>query len=142
VSPARSASRFDAGSRRSALLLAGVLTTSGVLHFALPGPFDGLIPGWLPGGARAWTYGSGVVELTTAALIAAPATRRRGGLVAAALFIGVLPGNIKMAVDWSDRSLVEQLVAYGRLPLQIPLVLWGLQVGRVDVRQAVRERIG
>lgn len=136
------AARFDAGSRRSALLLAGVLTTSGVLHFALPGPFDGLIPGWLPGSARTWTYGSGVLELTTAALLANPGTRRRGGLVAAALFIGVLPGNVKMAVDWSDRSLVEQLIAYGRLPLQIPLVLWGMRIARVDVRQAIHERIG
>lgn len=136
------AARFDAGSRRSALLLAGVLTTSGVLHFALPGPFDGLIPGWLPGTARAWTYGSGLVELSTAALLANPATRRRGGLVAAALFIGVLPGNVKMAVDWSDRSWVEQLIAYGRLPLQIPLVLWGMRIARVDVRQAIHERIG
>jgi uncharacterized membrane protein len=134
--------RFDAGSRRSALLLAGVLTTSGALHFVLPGPFDGLIPGWLPGSARAWTYGSGVLELSTAALLAAPATRQRGGLVAAALFVGVLPGNVKMAVDWSDRSVVEQLIAYGRLPLQIPLILWGIRVARVDVRQAVRERIG
>jgi uncharacterized membrane protein len=136
------AARFDVGSRRSAVLLAGLLTTSGVLHFALPTPFDGLIPEWLPGSARAWTYGSGVVELSTAALLAAPATRRRGGLVAAALFVAVLPGNVKMAVDWSDRSLVEQLIAYGRLPLQIPLVAWGLGVARVDVRQAVHERIG
>jgi uncharacterized membrane protein len=135
-------SRFDLGSRRSAVLLAGLLTTSGVLHFALPKPFDGLIPGWLPGGARTWTYGSGVAELATAALIAAPGTRRRGGLVAAALFVGVFPGNVQMAVDWADRSLVDQAIAYGRLPLQIPLVLWALRVAKVDLRAAVHERIG
>ena len=62
--------------------------------------------------------------------------------MAAALFVGVFPGNIKMAVDWSDRSLVEQLIAYGRLPLQIPLILWAMRVAKVDVRAAVRERIG
>ena len=132
----------DLGSRRSAALLAGVLTTTGVLHFAAPHPFDGLIPDWLPGSARLWTYGSGVVELGTAALIATPRTRRRGGLVAAALFLGVFPGNIKMAVDWSDRSIAEQAIAYARLPLQLPLILWGLRIAKVDLRAAVHERIG
>jgi uncharacterized membrane protein len=134
--------RFDVSSARSAAVLAGVLTTSGVLHFALSKPFDSMIPGWLPGSSRAWTYGSGVIELATAALIANPATRSRGGLVAAALFLGVFPGNIQMAVDWSDRELTEQLIAYARLPLQIPLILWALRVGKVDLRAAVHERIG
>jgi uncharacterized membrane protein len=132
----------DLSSRRSAALLAGVLATSGVLHFTLSKPFDALIPGWIPGSPRAWTYGSGVVELLIAGLIATPATRRRGGLLAAALFVGVFPGNIKMAVDWSDRALIEQLIAYGRLPLQLPLIFWGLRVAKVDVRAAVHERIG
>ena len=43
----------------------------------------------------------------------------------------MFPGNIKMAIDWSNRPLVEQVVAYGRLPLQIPLILWALRVRRV-----------
>jgi uncharacterized membrane protein len=134
--------RLDLGSRRSGALLAGVLTTMGVLHLAVPKPFDQLIPDWLPGSARVWTYGSGVVELAVGAMVATPSTRHRGGLVAAALFVGVFPGNVQMAVDWSDRSVVEQLIAYGRLPLQIPLILWALRVSKVDVRAAVHERIG
>lgn len=134
--------RPDLGSRRSAALLAGLLTTTGVLHFALAEPFDTLIPDWLPGSARAWTYGSGVVELATAPLVAAPATRRRGALLAAGLFVGVFPGNVKMAVDWADRSTIEQAVAYARLPLQVPLVLWAMRVAKVDLRAAVHERIG
>jgi uncharacterized membrane protein len=141
--PRSSGTRFpDLGSRRSATVLAGALGTMSVLHFAVPEPFDGLIPDWLPGSARAWTYGSGIAELVTAALVAAPATRRRGALVAAALFVGVFPGNVQMAVDWADRSVLEQAVAYGRLPLQLPLILWALRVAKVDVRAAVRERIG
>src|SRR3954470_24125191 len=94
-------------SRRSALLLAGVLGSAGTLHFATPRFFDDLIPQWLPGRARTWTYGSGVLELATATLIGAPTTRRRGGLAAAALFVAVFPGNITMAVDWSDRRLLD-----------------------------------
>jgi uncharacterized membrane protein len=132
----------DLGSRRSAALLAGVLTTTGVLHFVAARPFDSLIPEWLPGTPRAWTYGSGVAELVCAALLAAPATRRRGGLVAAALFVGVFPGNIQMVIDWSDRGVAEQAIAYARLPLQLPLILWGLRIAKVDLRAAVRERIG
>src|ERR1700710_3125706 len=103
--------QLDLGSRRSGALLAGVLTTMGVLHLAVPRPFDQLIPDWLPGSARVWPDGSGVVGLAGGVLGAAPATRRRGALVAAALFVGVFPGNVQMAVDWSDRSVVEQLIA-------------------------------
>jgi uncharacterized membrane protein len=133
---------IDLGSRRSAAVLSGALATMGVLHIVAPEPFDQLIPDWLPGSARVWTYGSGVVELGVAALVGTPSTRRRGALVAAALFVGVFPGNVQMAVDWSDRSLVEQLIAYGRLPLQVPLIVWALRVAKVDLRAAVHERIG
>jgi uncharacterized membrane protein len=42
----------------------------------------------------------------------------------------VFPANIQMAVDWRSRPVPEQLAAYGRLPLQIPLVLWALKVRR------------
>ena len=83
-----------------------------------------------------------MAELATAALIAAPATRRRGALIAAGLFVGVFPGNVQMAVDWSHRSIAEQALAYGRLPLQLPLVVWALRVAKVDLRAAVHERIG
>ncbi len=107
-----------------------LLTTTGVLHFAVPAPFDGLVPEQLPGTARSWTRLSGVAELVVAALIAAPRTRRLGGLLAALLFIAVFPANVKMAIDWSDQSPWMRALAYGRLPLQIPLVLWALLVYR------------
>jgi uncharacterized membrane protein len=35
-----------------------------------------------------------------------------------------------MAWDWRDRELSERLVAYGRLPLQIPLVWWAIVTAR------------
>ena len=46
--------------------LAALLLGIGTLHFLTPRFFDELIPGALPGTARAWTYGSGVAELTAA----------------------------------------------------------------------------
>lgn len=105
--------------------LAALLALAGASHLVRPGLYDGLRPPLLPGDARAWTLGSGVVELLVAAAVAAPRTRRGGGLAAAALFVAVFPGNVWMAVEPGG---VPRWAAVARLPLQVPLVLWGLQV--------------
>jgi uncharacterized membrane protein len=107
-----------------------LLTATGVLHFVAPASFDAIVPTELPGGPRFWTLVSGVAELGVAAAVAVPRTRRFGGLAAVALFVAVSPANVKMAIDWSDRSLTEQAIAYARLPLQVPLVLWALKIRR------------
>lgn len=65
--------------------LAPALATAGMLHFVRPKPFDGIVPPQLPGSQRFYTCASGVAELTTAALLAAPRTRKVGGLSAAVL---------------------------------------------------------
>ncbi|MBM7789740.1 DoxX family protein [Tenggerimyces flavus] len=113
-----------------AAALAGFLTVMGTLHFAAPRSFDQIIPEWLPGDRRTWTYASGVAEFAVAAAIAVPRTRRIGGLLAAGLFVAVFPANIKMALDSSHRPWRQRAIAYGRLPLQLPLVLWALKVRR------------
>ena len=113
--------------RASPLLLAAVLAVAGSLHLLVPGPYDAIVPDLLPA-PRLWTYGSGLAELAVAAAIARPATRRAGALAAAALFVLVLPANVQMALD-ADGGLARTL-AYARLPLQVPLVLWALQVRR------------
>lgn len=102
--------------------MAGFLAGMGVLHFAKPEPFDGLIPRVLPGSPRAYTYGSGVAELATAALLAHPRTRRLGGRVASLLFVAVFPGNIEMARQWRGRPWTSQIVSLGRLPLQALMI--------------------
>ncbi|MBV2356227.1 hypothetical protein KUM39_17905 [Streptomyces sp. J2-1] len=111
-------------SERSPLLLAGLLAAAGVAHFAAPRQFDGLVPRSLPGSPRTWTYGSGVAELALAAGVAAPRTRAVAAKAAAAFFVGVFPANVKMAVDWRRRPARQRTVAFARLPLQVPLVLW------------------
>jgi len=117
-------------SHRAPLSLAALLGVAGVMHFRKPQFFDPLVPEQLPGDARTWTYLSGAAELACAAAVAVPATRRAGGLAAAALFTAVFPGNVKVAWDWRARPAPERAVAYGRLPLQVPLVLWALKVRR------------
>ena len=116
-----------ASARRPALALAALLTASGTAHLVAPGPFDRIVPRSLPGRPRAWTYVSGVAELAVAATLAAPRTRRVGGALAAGLFVAVLPANIQMAVDWNERPAPLRALAYGRLPLQIPLITWALK---------------
>jgi uncharacterized membrane protein len=112
------------------LALAAILATSGVSHFARPKPFDAIVPRSLPGRPRTWTHLSGAAEILVAAAIAHPRTRKAGGLAAAGLFAAVFPANIKMAVDRRHARPGRRLLAYGRLPLQIPLVMWGLRVAR------------
>ncbi|MEU9157509.1 DoxX family protein [Streptomyces sp. NPDC048417] len=113
-----------ARSERSPLLLAGLLAAAGVTHFVAPKSYDATIPRALPGSPRAWTYGSGAVELALAAGIALPRTRRAAARAAAAFFVGVFPANVQMAVDWQQRPEPLRTAALVRLPLQIPLVLW------------------
>ncbi|MFI9423942.1 hypothetical protein ACIG54_10320 [Streptomyces achromogenes] len=117
-------------SERSPLLLAGLLAAAGAAHFAVPRQFDAIIPRSLPGPPRAWTYGSGAVELALAAGIAAPRTRATAAKAAAAFFVGVFPANVRMAVDWRHRPASLRAAALARLPLQVPLVLWARGVAR------------
>ena len=109
----------------SPYLLAALLAAAGTSHLLRPAWYDGLVPPVLPGPARAWTLVSGVVELAVAAAVTAPRTRRAGGLAAAALFVAVFPGNVWMALEPGG---IPRWAAIARLPLQVPLVLWGLQV--------------
>jgi uncharacterized membrane protein len=111
-------------------VLAGGLMTMGVLHGVAPQPFDTIVPPWLPGTARFWTYASGVAELAVGAAVAAPRTRRLGALAAAALFVAVFPANVQMAWDWRRRPWPHRAIAFGRLPLQAPMVAHALRVRR------------
>ncbi|MFJ7072006.1 hypothetical protein [Streptomyces sp. NPDC098781] len=117
-------------SQRSPLLLAGLLAAAGVAHLTVPRPYDAIVPRSLPGNPRTWTYASGVAELALAAGVALPRTRKAAATAAAAFFVGVLPANVKMAVDWRHRPAPQRAAAFGRLPLQIPLVLWARGVAK------------
>ena len=118
-----------------ALALAGLLGAAGISHVTRPGPFDRIVPRSLPGNPRTWTYVSGAAELAVAAALLHPRTRRAGGFAAAGLFAAVFPANVRMAVDWRHAPPLWRAIAYGRLPLQVPLVLWGLRVARSGRRQ-------
>jgi uncharacterized membrane protein len=112
------------------------LIATGIGHFIVPKPLDLIVPDFLPGDPRFWTYLSGVAEIAigialvsnSAKLVLGKSIRLWGAIAALALFITVYTANIKMAIDWSDRKLSSQLIAYGRLLLQFPLFYWAWKV--------------
>ena len=115
---------------RSEKLLAAFLLGAGIMHFVNPGFFDEIVPPWAPGSARAATYASGVAEILVGLGIVFAPTRRVALWSAAVLFVAVYPANLYMAWEWRDRELSERLVAYGRLPLQIPMIWWAVALAR------------
>lgn len=108
--------------RTDAKVVVAAFTVSGVVHLVRPQTFEPLMPAWVPA-HREVILGSGVLELLCAAGLVLPATRRAAGLGAAAVLLGVFPGNIKMAVDASrTRNRTFQALSYARLPLQLPMI--------------------
>lgn len=111
--------------------VAGPLAVVGALHFppVTARAVDRLIPDFLPGPKRAWTVGTGVVEVGTAAALLVPRTRPGAAVVAAGLLTALWAGNIKMAWDWRGKDAGKRAIAYGRVPLQIPLIAaaWSLR---------------
>jgi len=100
--------------------LAAFLLAAGTAHFVVPQPYRRIVPRLLADPAF-WVRWSGVAELGCAVLVAVPRTRRAGALAAAVLFVVVFPANVQMALD-------AGVVAWIRLPLQVPLIIWAWRV--------------
>ena len=113
--------------RRTAQLMSAVFAGSGVLHLVRPRAYDWLIPPEL-GRARPWVLASGVAEVVTGGLLAAPATRRAGGRLAAALLVAFVPAHLHTFRVVEGPAM--RTAAAVRLPLQVPMVLAALRVAR------------
>lgn len=109
-----------------------MLIGTGLTHMIFPKPFDSIIPPFLPGDPRAWTYFSGIAELTIASLLLVSLDKKLAGepirlwgvYLAFLLFIAVFPANIYMAIEWSSRDFPAPIFALLRLPLQFGLFYW------------------
>jgi uncharacterized membrane protein len=113
------------GRARALLVLLG---GSGVLHLIRPRGYAFLVPPEL-GPARPWVIGSGVAEIVTAALLAAPATRPAGGWAAAGLLVGFVPAHLQTFRVVRGRPGATAVAAL-RLPLQVPMIQAALRVAR------------
>lgn len=115
---------------RDLTLLAALFAASGVLHLVRPQVYEPLMPAFVSA-HREVILGSGIAELACAAGLLYPSTRRAAGWAGAALLVGVFPGNLKMAADASrTRSTRFKAIAYGRLPLQLPMIRTALKAAR------------
>lgn len=100
---------------------------AGVLHFVIPRGYQRIVPRIL-GHAPLMVAASGVAELVVGALVAIPRTRRLGAGCAFALLLAVWPANVQMALDGGLPDATglagSAIVAWIRVPLQIPLLVW------------------
>jgi len=117
----------------AAFALAAVMAAAGLSHFLVPRSYEQIVPHVL-GAPGAWVRASGGVELGCAALLVGGRTRRIGGWLTAAVLVAVFPANVQMARDGGLAGhgfpLGSPVVAWLRLPLQLPLVMWARAVAR------------
>ncbi len=109
-------------------MLGALLGGSGVLHLLRPRTYEWLVPPEL-GSARAWVTATGVAEIGTAALLAAPSSRRLGGWAAAGRLVGFVPAHLHM-FRVIPKKPVPLTVAAVRLPLQVPMIAAAVRIAR------------
>ncbi|MEF2979131.1 DoxX family protein [Subtercola sp. YIM 133946] len=124
------------------LLLGGVLAFAGISHLTRARQeFQAQVPTWVPLPADTVVVASGVVEVGLGtALLALPKQRVSVGLVAAAFFIAIFPGNISQLVTHTDAFRLNSDRARAlRLIFQPLLVLWALwSTGALKALSAAR----
>jgi uncharacterized membrane protein len=123
-------------SGRRKLSLAGLvllMVTSGLVHLRKPEIYVPIVPRFL-GNAEFWVFWSGVLELAAGALLLLPRARRRAALLTIAIFVGVFPANVQMALEggrpgggWFAGSTT---MLWLRLPLQLLLIWWAWSFAR------------
>lgn len=126
------------------LLLGGALLLAGTGHLTtLRQEFRAQVPTWLPLEPDFVVVASGVVELSLgAALIALTRQRPLVGVVVAAFFVAVFPGNVSQYVTQTDAfGLNTDQARLIRLLFQPLLVAWALwSTGAWAVWQASRRK--
>ncbi|SKB10327.1 DoxX family protein [Aeromicrobium choanae] len=123
------------------ILLGGMLAFAGVGHLTFArDEFDAQVPNSIPFDEEVVVVVSGVVEIALgAALMAVPRHRRLIGLVAAAFFVAVFPGNVSQYLNGVDAfGLDSDRARLVRLFFQPVLVVWALW--STDALELVRER--
>jgi uncharacterized membrane protein len=110
--------------------LAAILGISGFIHLGKPEVYEPIMPSMVPA-HREVIFASGVAEILCAAGLLVPRLRKPAGWASAALLLAVYPANLKMAGDAAQTdSTGFKAIAWGRLPLQIPMIRTALKAAR------------
>ncbi len=117
-------------------ILGLVFIAAGILHFARPGPYEQIMPEWLPLHEEAVLV-SGIGEVIGGAALLNRRTARFGFWWLTTLLIAVFPANVYMATDPDRiplvaRSEIPQVLLWLRLPLQPLMILLLALVTRRD----------
>ena len=99
------------------------LISMGILHFAVPKPFEDIVPETLPA-KRALVYASGATELATGLASLHPKTRRFAGWLGIATMLGVYPANVQMCFNTEKYKQIPPALLWARLPLQALFIYW------------------
>ena len=105
---------------RSALAL--LFVGAGLLHFLRPATYLAIMPPQLPQ-PLILVYISGFFELLGGLGLLPARTRRLAGWGLLALLVAVFPANVYMALI-HEQINISGWLAWGRLPLQLPLMWW------------------
>ena len=111
------------------LLLGAALTFAGLSHLSWSrSEFLAQVPDWFPADADLVVVFSGVIEvLIGTTLLVAAKYRVMVGLVAAAFFVGIFPGNIAQLIEGTDAFGLDSDTSRAvRLLFQPILVGWAL----------------
>jgi len=124
------------------IVLGGALVFAGTSHLTIGrAEFQAQVPPWVPLDADLVVILSGVAELALGlGLIALPRRRAAVGLVTAAFFVAIFPGNISQYVNGVDAfGLSTDSARLLRLffqPLLVVWALWATDAWRVFVRSS------
>ena len=112
----------------SRFALAALFVLAGSWHFAHPATYLRIMPPQLPH-PLALVYVSGVFEVLGGLGLLLKPTRRLAGWGLLALLLAVFPANVYMALAHAQLG-IPGWAAWGRLPLQLPLLWWTWRVMR------------
>ena len=107
------------------------MLVAGLAHFAVPKTYQRIVPR-VVGDPAFWVRWTGGAEIVCAGLLAGRRTRRAGAFATVGVLFAVFPANVKMALDGGIPGrpfpLGSAAVAWARLPVQAPLVMWAWRV--------------
>lgn len=114
------------------MLYSMLLFVAGVLHFVHEGGFRKIVPTFLPF-RRAIVLISGVFEMLFAVLLWVKKGQQMIGKLLAFFMVAVFPANVYMAqkrISFQPGKKANPWLLWLRLPLQIPLIIGALVLGR------------
>lgn len=116
------------------ILYSSLLFGAGFLHFLHESSFRRIVPKALPF-RKFIVLASGMMEITFAILLWVKKGQQITSKFLALFMIAVFPANVYMAIKkiaFKPGEEANSLVLWLRLPLQIPLIIGALKVGRTD----------